>query len=305
MNKLIYLAAAAALVGLASCGSGTKTDNGLDSIYSQAQVDSLFNVTGTQEGINAAKEFNFQAEKDSTLSKKEYINGFMYAISGDTAKSYVMGMQKGMQFASALNYYAQRGLSIDKQAFINSFRQAFMQEEVSDSATRALNIEVQKRWAEFQQAMEQYENAKMEASEESQSNIKRGEAYIKELVSKDASVKVESDGVAIKVDTLGTGMSLKDAGRVYLDLSGKTLDNKDVDNFTNRAVSINSLVPGLQSALRTLNVGTVATIYVPGKQAYGVNGRRYNLGPNEMIVYKVKVISLYDAAAEQAKGKKK
>lgn len=296
MKKLIIFGAALAALGMYSCGSGAGKGEGLDTFYTQAQIDTLFNLYGTGYGMEKVGQFNYMKQQDSTISKEDFLKGFMYAINADTNSLFLQGMQEGLQVAQSLKQQESRGVTVNRAAFLKHFRESFMQEETNDSIMQALIVDFNARAQALEQAIEAYNVAKIEASEESQANILRGQQYIDSVKSANQNAVVTETGVVYTIDSVGEGNKLTPADRVYLEIQGESLNGVKVPSYSNTSVFVSSVKPAaVAKVLENLAVGGAATVIVPGKEAYGANVRKtYGLGPNETIVYTIKVTGLYE-----------
>ncbi len=53
------------------------------------------------------------------------------------------------------------------------------------------------------------------------------------------------------------------------------------------------VVPGFGEGLKMLKKGGKATLYIPGKLGYGVNGQpAAGIGPNQMLVFDVEIVDV-------------
>jgi FKBP-type peptidyl-prolyl cis-trans isomerase FklB len=79
-------------------------------------------------------------------------------------------------------------------------------------------------------------------------------------------------------------------------LIGKKLDGTVFDNTYEegqpRNTFLHSLIPGLQLTLPKMKEGAKWEVFVPSDMAYRRNGRFPDIGPNEMLIYEVELISV-------------
>ncbi|MCC8112435.1 MAG: FKBP-type peptidyl-prolyl cis-trans isomerase [Bacteroidales bacterium] len=299
MKKLLLFAAAAGLVGLAACtsGHGSKNNAGFDTLFTQNQTDSLIVAMAQTQGYRNNTKFDRALKQDSTLNKKEFLKGFKYVLNSDTATSFAYGMYTAFNLIGQFNQWQNSlGLDIDRTTFYNYFSRCFLADSVNEEVMNASQAEAQILFNKLRDAQQKYEKAKLEASDEAINNVITGKQYIDSLVKADPEVKMLEGGVAIKIENPGEGDRIvpKDRVKVYYTastLNGRVFDRQDENNA--RPILISTRPEGLQEGLEQLGQGGKATIYVPGKKAYGVEqNRRFNLGPNEAVVYQVEVVEV-------------
>lgn len=304
-----FIGAASIIIGLtmASCGGGsgkTTVHGGLDSLFTSAQADTLVMSTAQVGGWEIGNMLANAMEADSTFSKEQFLKGVKYVIDADTASSFAFGMQIGTNIAGTIKYWSQAGISIDREAFFNQFQKAVMQDSISmeeRAFTNNVNMRVN---TQFREAMGAYQKYKIDASERSQSNIKRGQEYIDSLAAANSDVKIAASGLAYQITNPGAEKKPGLDDNVELVYTASTLDGNvfdKADDVSARSVPLRLRNEGLQQGVQMLGEGGEATFYIPGKLAYGTNeNNRYGLGPNQTVVYKVKVNKI-DAKEDQAK----
>jgi FKBP-type peptidyl-prolyl cis-trans isomerase FkpA len=130
-------------------------------------------------------------------------------------------------------------------------------------------------------------------------------------------------GVYVKTTQAGTGAMLDSNVFVKVMYTGKTLDGKMFDsnvdpskghtdplnvNLTNDMSLGGGVIPGMTEALKTMQKGTKATMYIPSGLAYGPRAQSADLPANANLMFDVEVIDVMtkeqakaDNAAQQAK----
>lgn len=296
MKKIIGAATLLIGLSLASCSGGsgtTKVEGGLDSLFTSAQADTLVMSTAQVGGWEIGNMISNAMEADSTFSKEAFLKGVKYALDADTATSFAFGMQIGANVNNTLKYWSQAGIVIDRETFFSQFKKAVMQDSVSMEEQAFVNSTNMRINTQFREAMSAYEDYKLEASERSQANIKRGQEYIDSLAKADPEVKVAASGLVYRIINPGSDKraSADDLVEIWYTATtpgGETFDK--ADSISARPVPLRLRNEGLQQGVAMLGEGGEATFYVPGKLAYGTNkNQRYGLGPNEMVIYNVKV----------------
>lgn len=296
MKKIIGAAALIIGLSMASCGSGsgsTKVENGLDSLFSDAQADTLVMSTAKVGGWEIGKMLSNAIEADSTFSKEDFLKGVKYIIDADTASSFAFGMQIGTNINSTLKYWNNAGINVNRDAFYNEFKKAVMQDSISMDERTYVNGENARAASQFREALALYEDYKIEASEVSQNNIKAGQEYIDSLAAANPDVKVTASGLAYQITNPGNDKRATSEDLVEMYYSGTSIDGNifdKADSVSARPVPLRLRNEGLQQGVAMLGEGGEATFYVPGKFAYGTNkNKRFGLEPNQMVIYKVKV----------------
>ncbi|KAL7066942.1 peptidyl-prolyl cis-trans isomerase, fkbp-type family protein [Cryptosporidium serpentis] len=87
--------------------------------------------------------------------------------------------------------------------------------------------------------------------------------------------------------------------KVAVHYRGKTLDGKEFDASVIRGnkpaeFEVSQLVPGWTEALTMMNEGDEYLIFIPPELAYGERGAGHSIGPNEVIIFKLKLIKIID-----------
>lgn len=298
MKKIMLMAAAVLAISFAACdknGSSNPNYEGFDSLFSQAQTDSLVMAMATASGSQLGNQFAEVQTQNPSLSREDFIKGFRYAMAADTATAFGYGMQSGMQLKYQLRQFADKGLRVNQHAFIACFAKYFMSDSIDRYQSSIAQEEAGRLSRKLQQAEQKYQTAKLEQSAESMENIAKGRRVVDSLITNDG-YQATASGVAYKVLQPGEGETVKASDRVKLAYTAKTLDGRTFDGATAdnaRPQAVATRVPGLQEGLQKLQQGSKAVIYVPGREAYGVNlNNRYNLGPNETVVYEVEVLEI-------------
>lgn len=295
MKKIIGAAALIVGLSMASCGGGGRTtvENGLDSLFSSEQADTLVMSTAQVGGWEIGNMLKNAIEADSTFSKEEFLKGVKYAIDADTSTSFAFGMRIGDNINSTLKYWKDAGISVDREAFFNQFKKAVMQDSVSMEERAFTNTANSRINSQFREAMSVYEDYKIEASERSKANIKLGQEYIDSVAGANPDVKVAASGLAYQILNPGSEKRANADDLVEVEYTATTTYGDEFDRadaVSARPVPLRLRNEGLQQGIAMLGEGGEAVFYIPGKLAFGTNkNQRYGLGPNQLVIYKVKV----------------
>jgi len=123
--------------------------------------------------------------------------------------------------------------------------------------------------------------------------------------------KVE-DGVFYRIDKKGKGENLKAGQNVKMHYILENLQGKKIDATYDRGepitvtLGIGQLILGWEEGLRYFNVGSSGELIIPSPLAYGEQGQaQSNIEPNEILVFKIEIIGLYDEVKQLASDAEK
>jgi FKBP-type peptidyl-prolyl cis-trans isomerase FklB len=127
-------------------------------------------------------------------------------------------------------------------------------------------------------------------------NKQMGEAYLMKMKS-DVHIITTESGLEYKVLEEGKGdksPSLQD--KVTVDYEGRLINGTVFDSSYQRGQTasfpVNGVIAGWQEALQLMKPGDVWELYIPSQLAYGERGVPGLIGPNEVLVFKVHLISI-------------
>jgi FKBP-type peptidyl-prolyl cis-trans isomerase FklB len=122
----------------------------------------------------------------------------------------------------------------------------------------------------------------------------KGDAFLADNKSKNG-VKVLESGVQYTVLKAGNGKKPTDADSVVVDYRG-TLINGDEFDATEQGnpatLKVASLIAGWKQALTQMPVGSKWKLYIPSQLGYGERGVGSDIGPNEVLVFEVELLSI-------------
>lgn len=306
MKKLLVMAGAAALMGLSACsGSGSSSVKaGLDSLFTAQEADTMATALATYEGWSNSDRFAAEMQRDKSLNKADFIKGFRYGFDADSAKAFTYGLYTAFNINATLMTWESQGVSVDRAAFLKEFEKAFANDSVNALDLMEARDHSNLMMRRLNSAMARYENYLIESSDEAVANVDRSRQYIDSVAKADSQVKVKASGVAMKIADAGAEPKVTDSDFVLMHYSGRTIDGREFDRADQanaRYIPVSTRIPGLKEALKELGKGGKATVYIPGKEAYGAGkSRRYRLGPNEMVIYDVEVRDF--APADEIEG---
>ncbi len=120
-------------------------------------------------------------------------------------------------------------------------------------------------------------------------------------------------GVYIRILQPGTGAKATPTSKVKVNYTGRTIAGKVFDSNTDPAfnhvapydvdIAAGGVIPGWLDALLYFSKGTKAVVYVPSPLGYGIRGRGADIGPNEIMIFDMEVVSVSGAAKKPATPK--
>lgn len=138
---------------------------------------------------------------------------------------------------------------------------------------------------------------KAKHDKDAKENKEKGEAFLKKNAKKDGVVTLDS-GLQYKVLESGKkgapSPTLDDT--VKADYEGRLLSGKVFDSSIKRGkpatFPLNGVIKGWQIALPKMHVGDKWELYIPPKLAYGEHGAGGVIGPNEVLIFDVKLLGI-------------
>ena len=136
-----------------------------------------------------------------------------------------------------------------------------------------------------------------------QKNLADGQAFLLENKDKPGVVTLPS-GLQYKIITKGKGEKPKLTDTVTVEYEGKLRDGTVFDSTEKSGqpatFSLNQVIPGWTEGLQLMSVGSNWELFVPANLAYGARSVGNAIGPNETLIFKVKLLSI----AKPEKNKK-
>ena len=107
-------------------------------------------------------------------------------------------------------------------------------------------------------------------------------------------------GLQYKIIEAGNGTSPSDSDKVTVEYTGKLVDGTVFDTTDTRGqpavFGVKQVIPGWTEALKMMKTGATWKIFVPPGLAYGKRGLGGPIGPNETLVFKIRLISVKKAS---------
>ena len=122
-----------------------------------------------------------------------------------------------------------------------------------------------------------------------------GDKFLAENKSRPQVITLPS-GLQYRIITEGNGAKPTLDDSVTVDYEGHFVDGRTFDSTYQAGAPITFLVKdvikGWQEALQLMAVGSTWELYIPADLAYGETGAPPIIGPNEVLIFKVQLISI-------------
>jgi FKBP-type peptidyl-prolyl cis-trans isomerase FklB len=143
--------------------------------------------------------------------------------------------------------------------------------------------------------MAQADAAQAAAAEKNQ---KAGDAFLADNAKKDG-IKTTASGLQYKVIKSGKGKTPKATDTVSVNYKGSLISGKVFDASDGTPVSfpVNRIIPGWTEALQLMKEGDTWQLFIPAKLAYAERGAGQDIGPNEVLVFEVELVTVTAAPA--------
>lgn len=219
------------------------------------------------------------------------------ALTTDKDKlSYAIGMDLGENFKS-------QSIDIDAGKLADGIR------DVMSGGKPLLTVEQREATLnKFQKDFKAKQEADMK--QKAEKNKQAGIAYLAANKAKPGVVVLPS-GLQYTVVEAGTGPMPTDQDVVTVDYEGSLINGTVFDSSYKRGkpvtFTVGEVIPGWKEALKLMKTGSTWMLVVPADLAYGEKGLGAGgpIGPNEVLVFKVKLINIGDAKAVPAADKAK
>lgn len=138
-------------------------------------------------------------------------------------------------------------------------------------------------------------NSEAEMQKTAMKNKEAGEAFLA-ANKKKAGVVTLTDGLQYKIITEGKGQKPTATDTVTVHYAGKLIDGTEFDSSYKRgeptSFPVNGVIAGWTEALQLMPVGSTWELYIPSNLAYGAYGAGPQIGPNEVLIFKVELLNV-------------
>ena len=206
------------------------------------------------------------------------------------AKDPSTGLKTDMQkFSYTVGYQLGQNLKRQKLAVDPKIAAEGMRNALSDTPSK-LSPE------EMQAAVQAYQKrAQEKLAAQAKKNLETGQAYL-EANKKKAGVVVLPSGLQYKVISTGSGKQPKPADTVIAHYRGTLINGTEFDSSFKRnepaTFPVNGVIKGWQEALPMMKEGSKWQVYIPAELAYGANGAGNAIGPNEVLIFDIELLTV-------------
>lgn len=201
--------------------------------------------------------------------------------------SYTAGFQIGQNLK-------RQNLDLDSKAFSQG-----AQDAITDAKPRLKPEEMQAAV----QAQQKKDTEKQAAA--MKKNLEAGQAFLEANKNKEGVVTLAS-GLQYKVITEGKGKPPKSSDTVIAHYRGMTINGTEFDSSYQRnepaSFPVAGVIKGWQEALPLMKEGSKWQVFIPSDLAYGPRGAGAAIGPNEVLVFDIELLSV-KSDGEGAKSK--
>ena len=194
--------------------------------------------------------------------------------------SYAIGYQIGKDFSD-------RKMDVDVNTVIRALQDAYGKRTPAISEEKMREI-----LTAFQSKM--MTEAKAEYDKVAATNKASAIRFMSENKTKKGIVVLPS-GLQYRVIEEGTGKQVAPTAEVTVHYRGSLSDGLEFDSSFARGepvkFKVNEVIKGWQEALSRMKVGDHWQIFLPPDLAYGDRGQPPRIGPNQALVFDIKVIS--------------
>ena len=210
-----------------------------------------------------------------------------YALQSSAAletDSQKLGYSLGSVLAEQLKQFE----GVDTDALVKGIRDTM--------ENKPLEIESQERFRLIEAARKEQERKRQEKlQEEAETNLKKGQDFLKENAKKAGIVTLDS-GLQYKILKAGKGAKPQETSEVVVHYEGRLLNDTVFDSSYQRnqpaTFRLNQMIKGWTEGLKEMPQSSTWELYVPADMAYGPGGIPGRIGPNELLIFKVELLEV-------------
>ncbi|WP_372521579.1 FKBP-type peptidyl-prolyl cis-trans isomerase [Sulfuricaulis sp.] len=191
--------------------------------------------------------------------------------------SYTVGFQLGQKLKL-------QNLDLDSKAFTQG-----AQDAISNSKPRL-------KPEEMQAAIKSQQKKEMEKQEALvKKNLEAGQAFLEANKKKEGVIALPS-GLQYKVITEGQGKQPKSTDSVVAHYRGTLINGTEFDSSYKRnepaTFPVAGVIKGWQEVLPLMKEGAKWQVYIPAELGYGSHGAGAVIGPNEVLIFDIELLSV-------------
>ncbi len=199
--------------------------------------------------------------------------------------SYAVGMFEGSRLKPFLH---EQSNELDINVIIKAFG------DMLNDSTRITDAQEKEVLSAFEMQLRAKQAVKQQAV------TKAGEDFLAKNKTQPGVITL-TNGLQYKILKAGTGEMPKADDMVNVTYRGTHVDGTEFDSGT-REFQANRVIPGWSQALQLMPVGSKWQLFIPGDLGYGARGHSPAIGPNEVLLFDVELLSTKAAPAPAATG---
>jgi FKBP-type peptidyl-prolyl cis-trans isomerase len=131
--------------------------------------------------------------------------------------------------------------------------------------------------------------------EQSTKNKDEGAKFLEENAKRDG-VKNTASGLQYEVITEGKGAHPKASDTVTVHYKGTLINGEEFDSSYSRGQPVSfplaNVIPGWTEGVQLMTPGSKYKFYIPSDLAYGERGAGVKIGPNQVLIFEVELLSV-------------
>lgn len=204
--------------------------------------------------------------------------------------SYAIGYSLGERVRAGL---AADGLTADFSVIRQGFRDALNDIEPAIDAD-LLEAELFRIQEELQARLIERELENNEAFRAlAAEKLAAAESFLAENA-KRPGVEIGARGAQWRVLHEGSGALPQGDDTVAVNYTGTLIDGTEFERADGRLVELDNAIPGVQTLLTQMRVGSKWRVFVPPALGYGVAGMPPAVGPNEVLVFEIELLEIVE-----------
>lgn len=197
--------------------------------------------------------------------------------------SYSIGADLGKNFKA-------QGIEMNPEAFAQG-----MMDAVAGSQLLLTEQQIKDALTAFQKDIMAKQIAQL--NKQTELNKAKGDEFLSKNKTV-AGVTTLPDGLQYKVIEMGSGKKPSKEDTVTVEYTGKLINGSVFDSSEKSGkpatFQVSQVIPGWTEALQLMPAGSTWEVYIPAALAYGARGAGRAIGPNETLIFKIKLVSVQD-----------
>lgn len=152
-------------------------------------------------------------------------------------------------------------------------------------------------------AKKMQERQAKEREEQATKNKDEGAKFLEENGKRDG-VKTTKSGLQYEVLTEGKGAHPKATDTVTVHYKGTLINGEEFDSSYSRgqpvSFPLNNVIPGWTEGVQLMTPGSKYKFYIPSDLGYGERGAGVKIGPNQVLVFEVELLSIGEPKGDKS-----